>query len=58
MKFLFVVPVILLSLLSIPGCGSGSGTTVNPAPTMTEEELVEMDKESEKARQEAIRDGM
>ncbi|TWU19254.1 hypothetical protein [Allorhodopirellula heiligendammensis] len=58
MKFLLCTPALLLCLLSLSGCGSGNETTVNPAPEISQEELLKMDEESDKARQEAIRDGM
>ncbi|EGF26049.1 hypothetical protein RBWH47_05891 [Rhodopirellula baltica WH47] len=39
------------------GCGSSNDVTVNPAPEMTDDQFLEMDEESDRAREEAIRDG-
>ncbi|TWT74241.1 hypothetical protein [Allorhodopirellula solitaria] len=56
MKIFLFVPMLLLALLTLPGCGSGSEATVNPAPEITDEEFLEMDAESDRARQEALRE--
>ncbi|WP_430453106.1 hypothetical protein [Rhodopirellula europaea] len=42
---------------SVVGCGSSNDVTVNPAPEMTDDQFLEMDAESDRAREEAIRDG-
>ena len=57
MKFSSIVFTVVFGSAPLLGCGSSSEVTVNPAPEMTAEELEQMDAESERARQEAIRDG-
>ncbi|MFG0266081.1 MAG: hypothetical protein ACF8AM_13185 [Rhodopirellula sp. JB055] len=48
---------VWLLAVCLSGCGSSNEVTVNPEPEMTEEEFLEMDAESDQAREEAIRDG-
>jgi hypothetical protein len=48
---------VWLLAVCLSGCGSSNEVTVNPAPEMTDEEFLEMDAESDQAREEAIRDG-
>ncbi|EMI18427.1 putative secreted protein [Rhodopirellula maiorica SM1] len=58
MKFCSIALTIAIGSASLLGCGSSSEVTVNPAPEMTNEEIEQMDAESDRAREEAIRDGM
>ncbi len=58
MKFSTIVFAIAVGFVSLLGCGTSSEVTVNPAPEMTNEEIEQMDAESDRAREEAIRDGM
>lgn len=50
-------PALFLVLFSIVGCSSSSEVTVNPAPEVTPAQIEQMDAESDRARQEAIKDG-
>lgn len=57
MKSVFFRLMICNLFLLLVGCGSSNEVTVNPAPQISDEEFLEMDEESDRAREEAIRDG-
>jgi hypothetical protein len=48
---------IFMSTMLMIGCGSQTEAVVNPTPEITPAQVMEMDEESDQAREEAIRDG-
>lgn len=56
MKLFLMLPAVLMGTLILCGCRPDPGTTINSAPSISDEELARIDAESTQARRAALKD--